>query len=86
MVDMTGGTEGSKEAFERLSRTEVGTIVGMHMTEDHIKEAEKHHLNVVIAGHIASDTVGINLFLDEVDKLEPMDVISASGFERFRRI
>lgn len=85
MVEMTGGTEGSKEAFEKLSRTEVGTIVGMHMTENHIKEAEKHHLNVVIAGHMASDTMGINLFLDEVDKLEPMDVISTSGFERFRR-
>ena len=85
MVDMTGGTEGSKAAFEKLSRTEVGTIVGMHMSEDHLKEAEKHNNNVVIAGHMSSDTIGINLFLDEVEKVEPMEIISTSGFERIRR-
>jgi putative NIF3 family GTP cyclohydrolase 1 type 2 len=85
MVDMTGGTEGSKEAFERLARTEVGTIVGMHMSEDNLKEAEKNHINVVIAGHMSSDTIGINLLLDEIDKVEPMEIISTSGFERIRR-
>ena len=85
MVDMTGGTEGSKEAFERLARTEVGTIVGMHMSEDHLKEAEKNHINVIIAGHMASDTIGINLFLDAVEKEEPLEIISTSGFERMRR-
>ncbi len=85
MVDMTGGTEGSKEAFEKLARTEVGTIVGMHMSEDNLKEAEKNHLNVIIAGHISSDTIGINLILDEVEKVEPMEIIATSGFERIRR-
>lgn len=85
MVDMTGGTEGSKEAFERLARTDVGTIVGMHMSEENLKEAEKNHINVVIAGHMSSDTIGINLILDEIDKVEPMEIISTSGFERIRR-
>ncbi|MCJ7645330.1 NGG1p interacting factor NIF3, partial [bacterium] len=32
-VDMTGGTEGSEEALEKLSLSGVGTIVGMHMSE-----------------------------------------------------
>lgn len=85
MVDMTGGTEGSKEAFERLASTDVGTIVGMHMSEDNLKEAEKNYINVVIAGHMASDTIGINLFLDEVDREGQMEVISASGFQRIPR-
>ncbi len=85
MVDMTGGTEGSKEAFEKLARTEVGTIVGMHMSEDHLKEAEKNNINVVIAGHMSSDTVGINLFLDQVERIGEMEILSTSGFERFRR-
>lgn len=85
MVDMTGGTEGSKDVFERLARTEIGTIVGMHMSEDHLKEAEKNHINVIIAGHMASDTIGINLFLDAVEKEEPLEIISTSGFERMRR-
>lgn len=85
LVDMTGGTEGSKEVFEKLARTEIGTVVGMHLSEDHVKEAEKHHINVVIAGHISSDNLGINLLLDEVEKHEPLEIIGTSGFERMRR-
>lgn len=87
-VDMTGGTEGSKDIFERLSQAGIGTIVAMHLSDDHRKEAEKHHINVVIAGHISSDNLGMNLLLDEIEKLEPkgLDVLCCSGFKRFKRI
>ena len=46
-VDMTGGTEGSKDIFKSLVNSGVNTIVGMHLSDDHRKEAEKHHLNVL---------------------------------------
>lgn len=83
-VDMTGGTGGSKKAFEKLCASGVGTVVGMHISEDHRKEAEKNHINVVIAGHISSDTLGINLLLDGVLPPE-VEVISSSGFRRIIR-
>lgn len=82
-VDMTGGTGGSKKAYENLSQAGVGTIVGMHISEDHRKEAEKNHVNVVIAGHISSDNLGVNLLLDSI--LQGVDVIDASGFRRVIR-
>ena len=85
LVDMTGGTEGSKEAFEKLSRTDVGTVVCMHLSEEHIKEAEKNHINAVIAGHIASDNVGINHILDVLEKQGPLEIIETSGFKRVKR-
>ncbi|HWR97314.1 MAG TPA: hypothetical protein VN317_02750 [Candidatus Methanoperedens sp.] len=85
LVDMTGGTEGSKEVFEKLSRTDVGTVVCMHLSEEHIKEAEKNHVNAVIAGHIASDNLGINLVLDALEKHGPLEIIETSGFKRFKR-
>ncbi|MBI4918156.1 MAG: NGG1p interacting factor NIF3 [Acidobacteria bacterium] len=85
LVDMTGGTEGSKEVFEKLARTDVGTVVCMHLSEEHIKEAEKHHVNAVIAGHIASDNLGINLVLDAVEKHGPLEILEASGFKRVKR-
>jgi len=85
-VDMTGGTEGSKDIFESLANSGVSTIVAMHLSEDHRKEAEKHHLNVVIAGHISSDNIGVNLMLDELEKVEQLEVLSCSGFRRFKRI
>ncbi len=82
-VDMTGGTGGSKHAYEKLSGAGVGTVVGMHIGEDHMKEAKKHHINVLIAGHIASDNLGLNLLLDEI--LSGVDIVACSGFRRIAR-
>ncbi|MEK6652488.1 MAG: NGG1p interacting factor NIF3, partial [Nitrospirota bacterium] len=85
-VDMTGGTEGSKEIFSSLTASGVNTIVGMHLGEEHRKEAEKNHLNVVIAGHISSDNVGLNLLLDELSKNNSLEIIECSGFKRVSRL
>lgn len=84
-VDMTGGTEGSKEIFQSLSLSGVNTIVGMHLGEEHRKEAEKYHMNVVIAGHISSDNLGINLLLDQITRGEDIKVLECSGFRRIER-
>ena len=84
-VDMTGGTEGSKEIFESLTTGGVSTIVAMHLSEEHRKEAEKNHLNVVIAGHISSDNLGLNLLLDEITRGNAIEILECSGFKRFSR-
>lgn len=84
-VDMTGGTEGPKKIFPRLSQAGIGTIVAMHLSEDHYKHAKGEHINVVIAGHIASDNLGLNLLLDEIEKKEKLNIIPCSGFIRVRR-
>jgi len=84
-VDMTGGTSGSAKTFERLANTsDIGTMVVMHIPEKHLKEANNHHINVVIAGHMASDTLGMNLLLDAVEKAgqKKLSVIECSGFRR----
>lgn len=84
MTEMSGGTEGSPEIYEKLSQAGVGTIVGMHISEKHREEAEKAGVNVVIAGHIASDSIGMNLFLDELEK-QGMEIIPCSGLIRIKR-
>ncbi|HCJ66276.1 MAG TPA: NGG1p interacting factor NIF3 [Elusimicrobia bacterium] len=85
-VDMTGGTEGSTEAIEKLATAGVGTIVAMHLSEEHYKNAEKYHLNVIIAGHIPSDNLGLNLILDKVEKkFGKLEIIPCSGFQRYPR-
>jgi len=68
LIDMTGGTEGSKEIFKSLSDAGVGTVIGMHFSEDHLKKAKEEKVNMVVAGHISSDTLGLNLLLDKVEK------------------
>jgi len=85
-VDMTGGTEGPTGIVEKLAQAGVGTIVGMHMSERHYKEVEKYKINVVIAGHISSDNLGVNLMLDGLEKkYGQLEFIECSGFRRFRR-
>jgi len=83
-IDMTGGTEGSKEIFEKFANSGVSTIVCMHLSEEHLENAKKANLNVVIAGHIASDVLGLNLLFDELEKDEKLEFFSVSGFERIR--
>lgn len=85
LTEVTGGTSGSKEIFAALSQAGVGTIVGMHMSEEHKNEAEKHHLNVVIAGHISSDSIGLNLFLDELEK-RGVEIVPCGGLIRVSRV
>ena len=84
-VDMTGGTEGAKDVYEKYAGSGISTIVGMHISEDHLENAKKANLNVVIAGHISSDTLGLNLLLDEIEKKEKFEFVCVSGFERIRR-
>jgi putative NIF3 family GTP cyclohydrolase 1 type 2 len=84
-VDMTGGTEGSKEIFQSMAASGISTVVAMHLSEEHRKEAEKNHVNVVIAGHIASDNLGLNLLLDGILKEAPLQVLECSGFRRISR-
>ena len=83
-VDMTGGTEGAKTIYEHHAVAGVSTLVVMHLSEEGLENAKKAHLNVVSAGHIASDNLGLNLLLDEVEQEGPLDVIGVSGFERVR--
>lgn len=83
-VDMTGGTSGSEKAYEKLADAGVGTIIGMHMKEEHRKKAEQFHLNVVIAGHISSDSLGMNLILDQF-AARGVEVTPCSGLIRVSR-
>lgn len=85
MVDMTGGTSGSEDAYAKLAQAGVGTIIGMHMGEKHRKEAEKNHINVVIAGHMASDSLGMNLLMDALEQ-RGVEIVPCAGFVRVSRM
>lgn len=84
-VEMTGGTEGPKESFEKLYKLGIRTLISMHLSEEHFRKVKAANLNVVIAGHISSDVLGLNLLLDNIEKEEKFSVVSCSGFRRFRR-
>lgn len=80
----TGGTSGSKEIYEKMAHAGVGTILAMHIPEEHRKLAEKYHINVLICGHMASDSIGVNLLMDEAEK-KGVEVLTFGGFLRVSR-
>lgn len=60
-VTMAGGTGGGKEVAKAYFEAGVGTLVVMHMPEDVIKAVKEQNIgNVVVAGHMSSDSIGIN--------------------------
>lgn len=85
LTEITGGTEGSPKLFEKMAIAGIGTVVGMHLSEESKKEAEAANLNVVIAGHMSSDSLGMNLFLDELQK-QGIEIIPCSGLIRVSRV
>jgi len=84
ITEITGGTEPSKKIYEKIAQAGVGTIACMHLSEEHKKEAEAAHINAIIAGHISSDSLGMNLFLDELEK-KGIEIIPCSGLIRVKR-
>jgi len=82
--EFTGGTEGSKEIYSAMANAGIGTIIAMHQSEEHKEAAQKAHLNVVIAGHISSDSLGVNIVLDEIEK-KGIKIIPFGGLIRVKR-
>ena len=84
-VDFTGGTSGSEKNYARLSAAGISTVLAMHMSEKHLEAAKKEYMNVILAGHISSDSLGMNLFLDALEK-EGIEIVPASGLIRVSRV
>ena len=84
LTEITGGTEGSPKLYEKMAAAGIGTVVGMHISEEGKKEAEAANINVVIAGHMSSDSLGVNLFLDKLEK-QGIEIVPCSGLIRVSR-
>jgi len=83
-LEMTGGTEGPKTIYDSYAASGVSTIVSMHISEEALENAKKAHLNIVLAGHISSDTLGLNLLFDEIEREGRLEFVGVSGFTRIR--
>jgi hypothetical protein len=48
------------------------------------EEARKAHINIVVSGHVASDSLGLNLVMDRLEQ-KGIAVHPFSGFIRVKR-
>lgn len=83
-IGMTGGTEPAAKLFGSMAQAGIGTIVDMHVSEDHKKEAEAAHMNIIVTGHMSSDSIGMNLILDDMEK-QGIEIVPCSGLIRVSR-
>ena len=78
-VTMAGGTGGGANVAKAYFEAGIGTLVCMHIPEDVIKAVKEQNIgNVIVAGHMASDSVGINEFIAALEE-KGMEVIRMSG-------
>lgn len=78
-VLFAGGTNGGADVFKAYFDAGVGTIVCMHVPEDVKKAVEEQNIgNIIVAGHMASDSIGINAIIDVWEKAG-VEVIKMSG-------
>lgn len=78
-VAMAGGTNGGAEVFKAYFAAGIGTLVVMHIPENVIKAVKKQNIgNVIVAGHMASDSLGLNIFIKELEK-RGIEIIRLAG-------
>jgi hypothetical protein len=70
-VAIGGYTNGGVEVLRAYFDAGVGTVLMMHFPDGDLREAREQKLpgNLVVTGHMASDSIGINFFLDELQRL-----------------
>jgi len=83
--EVTGGTEPTPKIYEKMAQAGIGTVLAMHQSEEHRKEAEAANINIVICGHCSTDSLGMNLFLDELEK-RGIEIVCCSGLIRISRV
>ncbi|WP_350342942.1 hypothetical protein PRVXT_002211 [Proteinivorax tanatarense] len=78
-VNMSGGTDGGEKVARAYFEAGVGTLVCMHMPENVLKAVRKQNIgNIIVAGHMASDSVGINELITAIED-RGIEVIRMSG-------
>ena len=81
-VSMAGGTNGGPDVMKAYFEAGVGTLILMHIPEDGLSAVKEQGIgNVVVAGHMRSDSVGINKFLDALEE-RGLDVVAMGGILR----
>lgn len=78
-VTMAGGTGGGNSVYKAYFEAGVGTLVMMHVPDEGITAIKDQNIgNVVIAGHMASDSVGINQICNALEE-KGIEIIRMSG-------
>ena len=78
-VEMYGVGAPSPEEYIACANAGVGTFITMHATPEVIKAVKEHNkANIIVAGHMASDSLGFNQILNAWEE-KGVEVVRISG-------
>lgn len=78
-VEMYGVGAPTLDEYIACSNAGVGTFIGMHATPEVVEGLKKHNKsNLIIAGHMASDSLGFNQILDAWEA-KGIEIVRISG-------
>jgi len=84
VVQMAAGTNGGAPVYRTYYEHGISTILAMHIDERDLRELEqlqRPQANLVITGHMPSDSIGMNRVIDALEK-HGLEVIAGSGVIR----
>ena len=85
LVSMAGGLGRSPEAILTYFEEGIGTIVMMHCAEETLHKVARQNLgNIIVAGHMGSDSIGMNFILGKVEE-QGVEVVRTSGLMEVKR-
>jgi len=69
-VAMSAGTNGGAAVAKAYFKAGINTLLYMHLAEEDYKTLKKERVkkNLIITGHMPSDSIGINIYLNELEK------------------
>lgn len=84
VVQMAAGTNGGAPVYRTYYEHGIDTILAMHIDDRDLRELEQGQrptANLVITGHMPSDSIGMNRVLDAIEQ-RGVEVIAGSGVIR----
>jgi hypothetical protein len=69
VVSHGAGTNGGYEVAKTYFKYRIGTVVYIHISPKNLEKLKTDNVgNLIVTGHVASDSVGINLLINELEK------------------
>lgn len=85
LTEFVGGEEGPLQIYDAMHKAGIDTIISMHMSPAALKRLKHDRMHVIAAGHSGSDSIGLNLLSDRLEK-NGIEVIPIGGFVRCPRL
>jgi putative NIF3 family GTP cyclohydrolase 1 type 2 len=81
-VSMSGGTNGGAAVLRAYFEAGIGTVIQMHTVEEDIKAVKEQNIgNLVVCGHMSSDSIGVNRIIDRWEQMG-VEALVMSGIVR----